>query len=92
MAFAVGVTGPRCSCDEAGEGPELSSSVAPGGGAHRGAKGEAADSGEIANFPGVSAPYAVPANADLVLPTHEQSIADGVEQIIALLEEKQVLG
>ena len=50
-----------------------------------------ADTGEIANFPGVSAPYEEPATADLVLPTHEWSVDRCVDQIMAMLEEKQII-
>lgn len=48
----------------------------------------AADEGEIANFPGVSAPYEDPANADLVLGTHELDVDACVEKIMELLSEK----
>ena len=47
-----------------------------------------ADSGELANFPGVSAPYEEPSAPDLVLPTHELSVEDCVDRIIELLESK----
>jgi bifunctional enzyme CysN/CysC len=50
-----------------------------------------ADSGEIVNFPGVSAPYEEPAAPDLVLPTHEQSVADSVDAILKLLEERAII-
>ena len=50
-----------------------------------------ADAGEMLNFPGVSAPYDVPENADLDLPTHEIGISDCVDQIVALLEERGIL-
>jgi bifunctional enzyme CysN/CysC len=50
-----------------------------------------ADAGEIAEFPGVSAPYDVPQHPDLVLPTHELGIEECVEKIVQLLEERQVL-
>lgn len=49
-----------------------------------------ADSGDIANFPGVSAPYEPPENPDLVLATHELSVSECVDQLFALLEEKNV--
>lgn len=49
-----------------------------------------ADSGEIANFPGVSSTYEVPAEPDLVLPTHELSINDCVDALLALLAERGV--
>ena len=47
-----------------------------------------ADSGELANFPGVSAPYEPPAEPDLVLPTHEWPVGRCVAAVIALLEER----
>jgi len=48
----------------------------------------AADSGEIDNFPGVSAPYEAPTAADLVLPTHEIAVEQCVDRIIELLEQR----
>ena len=51
-----------------------------------------ADSGEIANFPGISAPYEPPAEADLVLKTDKVSASQCVEQILALLESRGALG
>ena len=51
-----------------------------------------ADSGEIIEFPGVSAPYDVPKSPDLVLPTHEISVKECVDRIMKLLEQKQILG
>jgi len=50
-----------------------------------------ADAGEIANFPGVSAPFEEPQNADLVLETDKLSVADCVQKILALLEAKGVI-
>ena len=50
-----------------------------------------ADSGEIANFPGVSAPYDAPNNPDLVLPTHEIGVKECVDKLVALLEERQII-
>ncbi|MBP86019.1 MAG: bifunctional sulfate adenylyltransferase subunit 1/adenylylsulfate kinase [Planctomycetaceae bacterium] len=50
-----------------------------------------ADSGEIANFPGVSAPYDEPASPDLVVPTHEQSVNNSVDAILKLLEDRSVV-
>jgi bifunctional enzyme CysN/CysC len=50
-----------------------------------------ADAGELANFPGVSAPYEPPANPDLVLPTHEWPVGRCVDALIALLESRQVI-
>ncbi len=51
----------------------------------------AADEGEIANFPGVSSPYEVPTNPDLVLGTHELDVDECVERIINLLAERGVV-
>jgi bifunctional enzyme CysN/CysC len=50
-----------------------------------------ADSGQIANFPGVSAPYEEPAKPDLVLPTHQLAVDACVERIIALLRSRKVI-
>jgi bifunctional enzyme CysN/CysC len=51
----------------------------------------AADRGEIANFPGVSAPYETPESPDLVLPTNELKVKECVERIVKLLEERGML-
>jgi len=51
----------------------------------------AADSGEIANFPGVTAPYDTPANADLTLGAHELDVNECVEQIMILLAKKGIV-
>jgi bifunctional enzyme CysN/CysC len=53
---------------------------------------ERADSGDIPEFPGVSAPYDVPSHPDLVLPTHELPLDACVDRILGLLEERGVLG
>ena len=45
-------------------------------------------SGKMPNFPGVSAPYEAPENADLVLNTAELSISQCAEAIVALLEKR----
>jgi bifunctional enzyme CysN/CysC len=50
-----------------------------------------ADSGEITNFPGVSAPYEPPASPDLVLPTHEWPVGRCVDAVLRLLEDRGVL-
>jgi bifunctional enzyme CysN/CysC len=50
-----------------------------------------ADSGEIASFPGVSAPYEAPAQPDLVLPTHEIGVDECVERIMGMLKSKRML-
>ncbi len=51
----------------------------------------AADSGEIANFPGVSAPYEAPTAPDLVLNTAELDVDECVDRVIDLLKTKQVV-
>ncbi len=50
-----------------------------------------ADSGEIANFPGVSYEYEPPVNADLVLPTHELEVDECVDKIYQLLQERGLI-
>ncbi|MBT3341977.1 MAG: sulfate adenylyltransferase subunit CysN [Gemmatimonadetes bacterium] len=49
-----------------------------------------ADSGEIAGYPGVSAPYEEPVSPDLVLPTHELPVNECVDVILKLLEERGI--
>ena len=51
-----------------------------------------ADAGEIADFPGVTAPYEPPAEPELVIPTHEWPLARGVEAVLGLLEARGLLG
>lgn len=51
----------------------------------------AADAGEIGNFPGVTARYEEPENADLILETDKTSPEDCVEKIWQLLESKGVV-
>ncbi|WDI41411.1 sulfate adenylyltransferase subunit CysN [Bremerella sp. P1] len=50
-----------------------------------------ADSGEIANFPGVSYEYEAPENADLVLPTHELSVDECVDKIYEMLQTRGMI-
>jgi bifunctional enzyme CysN/CysC len=50
-----------------------------------------ADSGDIANFPGVSAAYEPPVNPDLVLPTHEWPVVKCVDAVIGLLESRGII-
>ena len=47
-----------------------------------------ADAGRIAQFPGVSAAFEPPGNADLVLPTHEVDVGECVERIVGLLRDR----
>src|SRR4051794_16707918 len=49
---------------------------------------ELADAGRLTQFPGVSADYEPPANPDLVLPTHEISVEQSVERILAALKAR----
>ncbi len=50
-----------------------------------------ADTGELTNFPGVSAPYEPPVKPDLVLPTHEWPVGKCVDAVIRLLEQREVI-
>lgn len=50
-----------------------------------------ADSGEIANFPGVTASYDVPESADLTLDASKTDVNECVEQIMTLLTERGVV-
>ena len=50
-----------------------------------------ADAGQLANFPGISAPYEPPADADLVIPTHEWPVAKCVAALVQLLESRGVI-
>ena len=45
-----------------------------------------ADAGELGDFPGVSAPYEAPADADLVIDAATQSVEASVDAVMALLE------
>ncbi|HEY6563375.1 MAG TPA: adenylyl-sulfate kinase, partial [Pirellulaceae bacterium] len=49
---------------------------------------DAAESGEISDFPGVSAEYEAPTQPDLVLATDQLSIAECAEQVVTLLRER----
>lgn len=51
----------------------------------------AADRGELPSYPGVSAPYEAPANADLVLDTEKLSVAECVEKVVSLLKERKFI-
>lgn len=51
-----------------------------------------ADSGEIPEFPGVSATYDVPQHADLALHTDRLTIEECVNRIVDLLEARGLLG
>ncbi len=47
--------------------------------------------GQIENFTGISAPYEPPTNPDLILPSDKQTVAESVEMLIKLLEERGIL-
>ena len=49
-------------------------------------------SGEIQNFTGVSDPYEEPENPEVVVDSATQSIDDSFRQILAYLEEKELIG
>lgn len=48
----------------------------------------AADRGEIAMFPGISAPYEAPTQPDLVLATDKLNVEECVDRLVELLEAK----
>ena len=50
-----------------------------------------ADAGEIANFPGVSAPYEPPPAPDLVHETDQKTVPECVEAIVDLLASREVI-
>jgi bifunctional enzyme CysN/CysC len=50
-----------------------------------------ADAGEIANFPGVSAPYETPTTPDLLLNTAELPVDECVKQVLELLNAKKLV-
>jgi bifunctional enzyme CysN/CysC len=50
-----------------------------------------ADEGKLAQFPGVSAVFEPPRQADLELPTHHISVVESVERIVALLRERRFI-
>ncbi len=52
---------------------------------------EAADRGDISQFPGVSAAYEKPVDADLVLDTSDTEVVECVDRIIQLLVSRGVL-
>ena len=51
-----------------------------------------ADSGEIPDFPGVSAPYEPPPDPDLTLPAHQLSVDECVDRLVDLLRERDFIG
>jgi bifunctional enzyme CysN/CysC len=52
---------------------------------------EAADRGEIAGFPGVSAEYDRPTDMDLQLDTSQQDVEQCVDRIVAVMQARGFL-
>ncbi len=52
---------------------------------------KAADAGQLANFPGVTALYEAPENADLVLDTGTTSIPECVDAVVKLLKDRKMI-
>jgi adenylylsulfate kinase len=50
-----------------------------------------ARAGEIKNFTGISDPYEAPEKPELVLPSHQMSLEEEVEALLALLKARGVL-
>ena len=50
-----------------------------------------ADTGELLNFPGVTADYETPGNADLTLDTTDKSVDECADAVIELLREKGII-
>ena len=50
-----------------------------------------ARAGEIKNYTGISSPYEVPENADLIIDTDEETIEDSVSIIISFLKKKTII-
>ena len=47
--------------------------------------------GEIPDFTGISSPYEEPENADLIIKTGELGLEECVEQVVALLESRDII-
>ena len=43
------------------------------------------------NVPGMSFPYEPPANADLILPTHELDVEECIDRVMNVLKEKSII-
>jgi adenylylsulfate kinase len=50
-----------------------------------------ARAGEISHFTGISDPYEAPQQADLVLDTSVTSLEDSVQQLLALLKQREII-
>lgn len=51
-----------------------------------------ARAGEIKNFTGIDDPYEAPNNPELILHSHQMSLAEEVDALLTLLEERGILG
>ena len=51
-----------------------------------------ARAGEIKGFTGIDDPYEAPEKPELVLNSHEMSLEEEVEQVLALLRERNIIG
>jgi adenylylsulfate kinase-like enzyme len=51
-----------------------------------------AKAGLIKNFTGIDSPYEAPENPDLRLDTLQESLAQSAARVVALLQERQILG
>ena len=51
-----------------------------------------ARAGQIAHFTGISSPYQAPPDADLILETGVAGIDEGVDQVLALLHRRGIIG
>lgn len=47
--------------------------------------------GQMTGLTGVDAPYELPTDADVVVPTHEQTLDESVEQVLDVLRERGLL-
>ena len=50
-----------------------------------------ARAGEINNYTGISSPYEVPENADLIIDTEQETLEDSVSTIIRFLKKKTII-
>ena len=50
-----------------------------------------ARAGKIKNYTGISSPYEVPENADLIIDTEQETIEDSVSTIISFLKKKTII-
>ncbi len=50
-----------------------------------------ARNGEIDHFTGISSPYEVPENPELIVPTDHQSVQDSVDLVIGLLQARNIV-